>query len=470
MTNDLTNNNYIKKLCEIKSDLAFQNELFKNKDTIFNKNFTPENLKNNEFKKNLMLILNRIIDTIGFEIQDSSQNNILKKIKKIKRKENGHYVGLFSDRFQKTLETVINFVEKNLQRQSLKSLFLNIIFFAIKNDDRFLKQINKSIKINNDGIFQKMLNKIDNINQDIKGLTNLNNSCYQDSVLMALFINDIQIVNNTFFGQKFKNQQVIELQKELEKIKNFIHGQTNLKELTTKNMKSKLKALPPQLTNVEPFTKDGQQDVQEFLNMLFIIFNFPETFEKHRVVTHTLTDNRQVETKNETTAVSCIFTVDKQQLEHYSNYIQYIFAPQYFEMDMNNQPPGSDLRKQFDYQNETVTSKMRYETTELKYKEKDFKDISPFFIIYINRTGAKTKIFTKCEIIEKVNNVKLSSVIRHIGESSTSGHYICYFKKCFRWFLYDDLSDPKIKYIGTFNDLVSQSGIQENCVLLFYAS
>jgi ubiquitin C-terminal hydrolase len=98
----------------------------------------------------------------------------------------------------------------------------------------------------------------------VKGLVNIKNSCYMDSVFMSLFFNRNNYINDMIL---YKDTDLKEIQDELISITSFIRNENKHKN---KNVTTFRKIIKKYKLEESQFHTGREQDTGEFLQYLFI--------------------------------------------------------------------------------------------------------------------------------------------------------------------------------------------------------
>lgn len=108
------------------------------------------------------------------------------------------------------------------------------------------------------------------------------------------------------------------------------------------------------------------------------------------------------------------------------------------------------------------------------YKIVNLPGIVPFAI---NRFNRDQRIYTKIDIQKKIkihpedeyNQLEwvFHSAICHRGESIKSGHYYSLIQNCGKWYIFDDLTVPCLTEVQMDDEVISEM-IMRECVFIFY--
>jgi hypothetical protein len=302
----------------------------------------------------------------------------------------------------------------------------------ICNDKQILNPITNRC-VNKNGIIGKKL-LIDN---EKIHLFWENNSCYIDSILIALFHNkNIDILNYPLIIYKnYKlnlltkkiNNELINLFEIIYKRKK--HNTCSILRKTINNFYNKLIKFNPnkQIIDKNENWTNSQLDIFDFLNLFQNIYNIPD-------------DLKFKEGNN-------------------INYSNFIF----------NIPTDLIINKKKLYINKILPS-FNIKNNKKIFKTTLLKSDKLFLNIYRNIETFKldTKIIPAkiLKLPDNSFNLYLTSIIIHYGNHH-SGHYICLYKSNNKWFEYNDLNNSPI-YIGNLNKIIQNNNYISNIVGLLY--
>lgn len=287
------------------------------------------------------------------------------------------------------------------------------------------------------------------------------NSCYIDSLFVALFHNKSKFIEKEILNAPLNNYNNDKLDKlgelirlELIRIYKLIAGLTNhFTENNCSMLRKYLNKYYKELISINPNVKiigrndnwtSSQNDPFDIFELLTYIFKFKNT-------TKLVIGNNQPNYTNiiNSVSVDSIFT-DKL-------YIKSIY-PHYettYQLDRSNY--------YIDKHGNKVSS----------YKTKIEILKAPMIFIRIPRNMVDFKIETpviptaSLKLAENENLLYLNSIIIHYGDNN-SGHYISLIKKDDYWYEYDDLS-PKLKKIGNLENIIKKENYVSNIVGLIYS-
>lgn len=397
--------------------------------------------------------------------------NDVVQIKAIARKENGIVVGLHSTHNYRRITRIMSFLNR-IELYSASSLFMLAMCYAMHKDLVLRVKIHDNDVLKYWFATQKYLrNYIGKYNLGSKiesekkicrftGLKYTGNSCYQDSVLLALlaipndFITENILERDMKSVSKMPNREIVyscdeksdcktrrSIQKELVHITKSMRGEGEKVEYC-----SKLRSLFK--TNKQSFHGTGMQDAGEFLQYLFAIFQVHGVVQSRTsMLTNKIGDIPIVNKKTiyETSPMVLIPSqniIDNVSIETFLNHKEDVI------LDMKNLYRGAD----------GVNYHRRIETVDIIRAE--------YLVFYAQRLYETKRNYNNIVPIKQIkldNILNLFAIIVH-----RNYHYTCYIKCDKNWFYYNDLSD-NIVYVGTYNDMLkTKPSVKSEGVLYFY--
>lgn len=311
---------------------------------------------------------------------------------------------------------------------------------------------NRCVNINGK-IGKKIINKDYNIKISNDG----NNSCYLDSLVVALFHFKNRVVYNTFFKNKLISNYASKIQEELFKIYKYINKNENMETnkcyLLRRYLDKYYNELINDNSNNQIFFNNSddnwltkQVDVFELITFFDKIFDF-----KH-----------------------CI-KIKEGSRSYYKNMI--LDISQYYLMknkslDISTLIPYRIENYELDYKNYYRDKKGKLIKTYEKTYE--IKKTNGILIIEIYRNdGREGKLNTKIIYPNTITikgdkkELKLRSLILHKGSTINSGHYTTILKRDDKTYEYDDIlsSENKLREI----DEEYEEKMRKNVVVLIYS-
>lgn len=473
--------------------------------------------KDKKLRKNVVQSTLRMMELYGYTLD--KETNIM-QIKEIRRVENGLLVGLYSTQNFPRLTLIMNFLDK-INMKKLSALVFLMICHALKKDAEFKRKVKLS------GVFPTWLSTqpymkkyknmfdIDNMKfateedtptdddyldeddsaeevefeetkfqtycANFQGLDYTGNSCYQDSVLLALFAIPNKIITDGILdkdikpsalskkkwiscgdtdAQDLENRKLV--QHELRKITNSMRNLTGPK--TCSDLRKVLRNCP----GAQSFHDRGMQDAGEFILYLFNIFEL-NTITKNRItyVTNNLKNNENlVQTFQETQVSTPIFNIPSQTLVR-KCFKEYPPSLKHFLKNIDDSVLSKD--NLYIHPDTGDSYQRRIEVINV---------ISASYIIfYVQRLHLQdnnriTFQVAPVKIPESIvighKTLRLHAIVVYSPE-----HYTTYIKCNKWWFYYDDISTGskhKIKYVGTYDKMLrSNPKPSENGTLFFYS-
>jgi len=314
-------------------------------------------------------------------------------------------------------------------------------------------------------------------------LKNHYNSCYMDSLFIALFHDKNKYIFNLFFKSQLKdfndiklNKLASEIRDELLNIYTRIFTDKNKESMVCKNLR-KLFHKFSKLYNINNDLKwrTDQLEPMDVINILSNIFIFKKNT---KINVKRYATNKKTKTIN---YKSIKLLSDKNTLKDFSSIISINNLLSSDKVEIKKLFPKTIEDTIFDKDNlwKPHSTSSKKDDTYLRKIEKITYLSSKFLFIHVNRslkTGEgiyekiKTPIIPSLKIKLKENdfNLYLKSIIIHHGEFG-GGHYTTLFNCKGVWYEYDDLRS-KIKLVGTFEDLCKyKDGYNlENCTNILY--
>jgi ubiquitin C-terminal hydrolase len=307
--------------------------------------------------------------------------------------------------------------------------------------------------------------------EKIKGFQNIGNSCYMDCVLFILFVKPNTFIQKHILQSRKSyidcndNQNIIkDFQKVFKQIIDYFQGETI--EITScqslKLLISKYRKICPILNIYPNFSNNLQHEALEFLQFIMTLFGLNGM---KNVGNHLEFEKR----------FGVSSSKDKIQWLEWFKHIDKKSSIIYFVDHDNFNKPHKNI-KRFINKKDIV-----YNLEDTKYKKcivntseekQHFIQYSDFFIVAIDRINPFTGnvLHSKVKIdLNLTSTLHLDAIIIHIGETKSSGHYICFKKYKNVWLFYDDLS-LTIKIFKSWSEVLKfrKNIVEKQGVLFFY--
>lgn len=369
----------------------------------------------------------RILLLYGYEVELNTSIKI-KLSKPLQRKELGLYVGLYSMGTCRRIKPILQFLY-------LHNLHKLIIVFgkALKHAYEHDRQI--ATNLTTVGV-DSLLFATANNSIKLQPLLHVNNSCYADSVLMALLAPESTFIDEVFFSQ---NSPRPDIQQELLKLRNYIRGEG------TENVSNAMT-----IRKLVNFASGEMEDAGEFLIKLLESLK-AEFMRKSRItyVTNAKYEFRDlVETFREIQKCIPVIPIF---LEPNSSILLENCLKNVEDSVLQN--PYIDKRTQKMYKRRIETSKV------IK---------SPFIIFNVQRlaiiNNQEQRLYNTINIPRKLY---LGAFVLHLLSIVTheAHHYTCFFKYKDTWCFYDDMQG--IENIGLYERMLKKEPSVEKCGVLY---
>jgi hypothetical protein len=300
---------------------------------------------------------------------------------------------------------------------------------------------------------------------NLRGLKWVDDSCYLDSSLFALFV-----VNTPFIYDNILNVDLHErstsslicgtdpkkdlmnrekVQAALVRIANTMSGDDNVKSCT--QLRKALAKCP----HVENYHKGGEKDAAEFLT--YILSKFPTNIAIKETKTYGRTGNGEwnLITQSIDKKASVVWQVD-------SLILYELPCKEYTDIGSFLTQVSDDMPDGGFHDDDGNTYIERREVVQLI--------TSPFLIFSVHRRHILTGKFIKRDILP-TQQIIIDSGERYAFTAAVlwhAHHYIAYFRCKDGWFIFDDMSHS-VEYIGTYDEMLELSpSVATNATMYFY--
>lgn len=295
---------------------------------------------------------------------------------------------------------------------------------------------------------------------------NQNNSCFLDSLLMALFYNRCIFLDFCFLNAILQSEQSstrwifgsdsktdLNKRKEIQKILKNIVKSIRHEKSNTNSFIATLRELISQCNFKALKNTNTQQEAMECLYILTEILQLNTKFNQQTTQVFGTNDllyaipTQQTETTNRSETCSCVLHLSE-------------WNKDWNEFLLVTSLDSGMLKEGFTSDGKVYQRQLTF----IKYVPKN-----SFFIIHLDRTVKNPPNIDSNSIFleEYLMDFNLTSIILHNGTNIHSGHYTCLIKKESFWFLYDDTIKDLTKFIN-FNEAITKTSANEKCVLLLF--
>ena len=501
------NNNRLETILQY-SDYSLQTnlDLFNSLFPLFVDKNSLISFQTPEIKENITRVVLRLLIFLGYAINIDEMITV--QVKPLYREERGITLGLYSKDIYPYITQMFKFIA-GVHLNQLYCLVFVSICNAIKKDKKIKEIITRSgqypiwmrshpilfdytslydienvhyalkkqrltcLPANNDNENENETIQFypysgNNILPSFRGLDYISNSCYLDSVLVALFANSNSVINKHMLNkdiyslkrkwivcgktidEEYKHRE--QIQKELNRIAISIQGGEQVKDC------SLLKEKIEKCQSSQPFHRNGMQDAGEFLLFLFNIFEVSVmTKRRTTYITNSL----------DTQPDYVIKTFEENQLS--SPVIN-------ISVHTLNKEPRFDLNQFLVEKEDAILDKNDlYRNKDGELFRRRIEEItvlsSPYIVfnanrLYLNNNNVYERNETILDLPEEIvisrYRLYLHAVVVH-----QCLHYTVFIKNNELWFYYDDIPN-RIDKIGSFQDLID-TGVGKNGILYFYS-
>ena len=299
-------------------------------------------------------------------------------------------------------------------------------------------------------ILKNHINKITSSKCNKINLQWENNSCYVDSLLVALFINKDEFIKKYLLNAPINNYGLCELnligkkiREVLNNIYDYINNPNEKRGITCYNLRLLLNKYYKILKTVKKIDLIGTND--NWLNSQNDVF---ELFEFFKVIFNIKDTTKFIDANNP------------------PNYTDFSFLlPIDFLLDTSKPVKINKLFPKTNIKYQLENKKNYNKTTEILKAEKLF--IKIYRNIGSNKLDTKIIPTKSLKLKENDFDLILTSMIIHYG-SNKGGHYTCLYCCDSIWYEYNDIS-RNITKIGSLKDVYNNSNYSSNIVGLIYS-
>ena len=420
---------------------------------------------NEQFKYKVVKAVNDTMKMYSYQLTDST-------VQKLPTKVGGLKNILLDTNNYKKLEHLLVFLNKLGMPYISSLVFLSLC--QSQQSNPLIKQ-----KLNDSGYWTKWIKTQSYIPVcSFTGLEYNGNSCYQDSVMLALFAIPNQFIDENILHANISditdkpNRQIIcgknkaedlefrtKIQTELQNITNSIRNGVRGKDCSL--LRQMIKKCPS--SSKQKFHEKGMQDASEFLQYLFALFEIEG-----------MTQQITVQVSNDLAEFpSELITSEKDKDKETTAPIVPMFI----------QNPSSDTKINTNLFLQTIDDIKLDEDNLYRVKGKNYKRViwskkiistPSFLVFYANRVykqGMKEKRtnveITPAEEIKIDSKLFLYAIVVHHQQ-----HYTCYIRCGQLWFYYNDMNN-QITFVGTYEQMLEVKGkpnVKSKGVLYFYSA
>jgi hypothetical protein len=297
----------------------------------------------------------------------------------------------------------------------------------------------------------------ENNNNDNKeiNISNENNSCYIDSLLVGLFHFKNRVIYNMFFRiAKMEHKYAERIQAELYYIYKYINKSEDIENKQCNMIRKYLEKYYRFLVSIDDnnriFFNNRDNWLTKQIDIFELITYFDKIFHFKKNVRVRDGDNKYM--KNMIQEIPSYYLIGKKKL------------------DISTLIPNRIDRYDFDSNNYYKNSKGKL----IKYYEKEYNILKTNGILIIEiyrNVGDENKLTTKIAYPNAIKipgdnkELRLRSIILHKGETVESGHYTALLKRKGKTYEYDDIKETKLKEITP----EYEKSMRKNIVCLVYA-
>jgi hypothetical protein len=286
-------------------------------------------------------------------------------------------------------------------------------------------------------------------------ISNENNSCFIDSLLVALFHFKNRVIYNMFFRtNKLEHRYALRIQAELYNIYEYINKSKDIENKQCNMIRKYLEKYYRELVKINENNRIFFNNRDNWLTQQIDVFELITYFDKifNFKINVRIRDGDNKYKKNMIQEISSSYLIGKSKL------------------DISTLIPNRLDRYDFDSNNYYKNSKGKL----IKYYEKEYNILKTNGVLIIDiyrNIGDETKLATKIvypnaiKIPGDKKDLKLRSIILHKGETVESGHYTALLKRNGKTYEYDDIRETKLKEISP----KYEKSMRKDIVCLVYA-
>ena len=285
-------------------------------------------------------------------------------------------------------------------------------------------------------------------------ISNENNSCYIDSLLVALFHFKNRVVYNMFFKNKLEHKYASQIQDELYNIYKYINKNENTENKQCNMIRKYLEKYYRELVMINDNNKIFFNNMDNWLTQQIDIFELITYLDKIFEFKYNINvkdgDNRYK--RNMIYDISSLYLIGKDRF------------------DISSIIPNRIDTYNFDKKNYFKNSKGKL----IKKYEKEYNILKTNGVLLIEiyrNIGDENKLTTKIiypntiKIVGDKKELKLRSIILHKGDTVESGHYTTLLKRNGKTYEYDDIRETKVREITE----EYERKMRKNIVCLLYS-